>query len=89
MSMPIAAVGKAINLTATTASVTAGPCQLLGFYVNSTTSGTLILDDGGTALDGTITPAIGFHEFCADIGNKLGVTVGNTINVTFFVAAGN
>lgn len=63
--------------------------ELLGFYVNSTSAGTLILYDDSstgttTAISGTITPAIGFHRFPAGLVNGLGVVVGGTINVTFF-----
>ena len=89
MSQPVAAVGTPKNISATNASVSTGPCQLLGFYVNSTTGGTLVLDDNGTAISGTITPAIGFHHYPANIGSKLGATIANTLNVTFFFATGN
>ena len=64
MSQPVAEVGAYKNITETGA-VTTGPCQLIGFYVNSTSSGTLVLKDGGsggTAMAGTITPAVGFHQ---------------------------
>jgi hypothetical protein len=76
--------GIAINLTAT-GTVCANPCQLLGFYVNSTTGGTVIINDNTTALSGTITPAIGFHRFPANFGTSCKVTIANTLNVTFFV----
>lgn len=78
--------GSPSNITST-ASVCGNPCRLLGFYVNSTTSGTLVLRDGGasgTAISGTITPAIGFHRFPADITTSLHATIANTLNVTFF-----
>jgi hypothetical protein len=79
--------GNYKNLTATGA-VTANPCQLLGFYVNSTSSGTLVLRDGGasgTVMNGTITPAIGFHRYPATVGiGGLHATVGGTLDVTFF-----
>ena len=91
MSLPIAEVGSAKNLTSS-AAISAGPCQLIGFYVNSTSSGTLIIKDGGssgTALSGTITPAIGFHRFPAVIGTSGYATIANTLDVTFFFAAGN
>ena len=91
MSQPVAECGFAKNMTST-AAVTAGPCQLLGFYVNSTTSGTVVLRDGGsggTVLSGTITPAIGFHKFPAQIGASLHATIGGTLDVTFFVANAN
>ena len=81
--------GKFSNITGTgnvTANITAGG-QLIGFYVNSTSSGTLVLKSGGssgTALGGTITPAIGFHRYPALFNYPLHATVGGTIDVTFF-----
>jgi hypothetical protein len=82
--------GNYKNITATGA-VTTLPCTLLGFYVNSTTAGTLVLRDGGaggTVMGGTITPAAGtFHRFPATVGaSGLHATVGGTIDVTFFYA---
>jgi len=91
MSLPVASVGAYVNLTGTN-PVTTGACQLLGFYVNSTSSGTLVLKDGGasgTAISGTITPAIGWHHFPATVGVSLHATIANTLNVTFFFASGN
>jgi len=90
MSQPVAEVGAYKNMTAT-GDVTTGPCQLLGFYVNSTTVGTVVLKDGGssgTVICGTITPAIGFHRFPANVGTSLHFTEGGTIDITFFFAAG-
>ena len=91
MSQPVAEVGAFKNMTAT-GDVTTGPCQLLGFYVNSTSSGTVVLKDGGsggTALGGTITPAIGFHRYPATVGTSLHATIaGSALDVTFFFAAG-
>lgn len=89
-------VGSAKRLTAT-GTVTALDCQLLGFYVSSTTSGTLVLRiDGasGTQVSGTITPAIGWNEFplSAPKGTNGGLhaTIGGTaLDVTFFVREGN
>jgi hypothetical protein len=91
MSQPVAEVGGYKNITATGA-VSTGPCQLIGFYVNSTTIGTLVLRNGGASGDvmsGTITPAIGFHRFPANVGASLYATVGGTLDVTFFFAAGS
>ena len=48
MSQPVAEVGGYKNITSTGA-VSTGPCQLIGFYVNSTSSGTLVLKDGGSS----------------------------------------
>jgi len=91
MSQPVAEVGGYKNITATGA-VSTGPCQLIGFYVNNTTAGTLVLRNGGSGgevMSGTITPTIGFHRFPANVGVSLYATVGGTLDVTFFFAAGN
>jgi len=44
---------------------------------------------GGEVMSGTITPTIGFHRFPANVGVSLYATVGGTLDVTFFFAAGN
>jgi hypothetical protein len=89
MSAPVAEVGGYKNITATGA-VSTGACQLIGFYVNNTTVGTLVLRDGGasgTVMSGTITPAIGFHRFPANVGTSLYATIGGSaLDVTFFYA---
>lgn len=82
--------GVPTNLTSSGA-VSLGTGTLLGFYVNSTSSGTIVLKDGGssgTAISGTITPAIGWHRFPAYFTSSCYATLANTINVTFFFAAG-
>jgi len=91
LSQPVAECGYPVVITnaGTNTVVCPAPCQLLGFYVNSTSSGTLIIKDGGTAITGTITPAIGFHRFPADIGSSLVVTTANTVSITFFFASAN
>ena len=86
--MSIAAIesGQTTNLTSSGA-ISSNPCQLLGFYVNSTSSGTLVLKDGGSggsALGGTITPAIGFHRYPAQFATSAFATISNTLDVTFF-----
>ncbi len=77
--------GKPKNLTAT-GNVSAGSCQLLGYYINSTNAGTLVLRQGGssgTAL-GTITPAIGWHWYPLDCDGALHATIGGSaLDVTF------
>jgi len=92
MSQPVAECGGYKNITATGA-VTANPCQLIGFYVNNTTVGTLVLRNGGASgevMSGTITPAIGFHRFPANVGVSLYATIAGTgLDVTFFFAAGH
>ena len=91
MSQPISEAGAYKNITST-GVVSTGPCQLIGFYVNSTTVGTLVLKDGGsggTAMSGTITPLIGFQRFPATVGTSLHATIaGSALDVTFFFAAG-
>lgn len=78
--------GSSKNISAT-GNVTTGAVSLIGFYVNSTSSGTLVLRDGGssgTVLCGTITPAIGFHRYPVSTNGVLHATVGGTIDATFF-----
>lgn len=84
--------GMYVNLTST-AAISAKPCYLLGFYVNSTNAGTLVLKDGGasgTVVSGTITPAIGFHRFPATFLTSAHATIaGTALDVTFlFVPSG-
>lgn len=77
-----------VNLTAT-GTVKGKGGQLRGFYVNSTNAGTLVLRDGGAAgvaITGTITPAVGWHEFPVRFSKSLHATIGGTaLNVTFSV----
>jgi len=87
MSVITAQVGTPSNVTATGA-IYALPGHLIGFYVNSTTGGTIVIKDGtsstGAAISGTITPAIGYHAFPASFTTGLYVTIANTLNVTLF-----
>jgi len=88
MTTPIIEAGDPVNITATGDVVATRDTYLLGFYVNSTTTGTLVLrkgGSGGTAISGTITPAIGFHRFPAFCPGGLHATIANTLNVTLFV----
>lgn len=77
--------GSANNLTAT-GTVNSVSGRLLGFYVCSTTAGTIVLRDGGasgTVLTGTITPAVGWHALPLGYGTDLHATIGGTLDVTF------
>jgi hypothetical protein len=62
---------------------------LIGFYVNSTNSGTLALTDGGpsgTAITGTITPAVGWHALPVEfrkVGGLYATIGGTALDVTF------
>ena len=76
--------GSYVNMTGT-AAITTKAAILIGFYVNSTTSGTIVFRDGGsggTVMDGTITPAIGWHFFPAAAPSGLHATIGGTLDVT-------
>lgn len=85
--------GTPVLLTSSGA-ISKGPGTLLGFFVSSTSTGTIVLNDGGasgTAISGTITPAAGqFYRFPAQFVNAAGAyaVLANTISVTFFWNAG-
>lgn len=83
--------GVPILLTGSGA-VSLAPGTLLGFYVASTSGGTIVIRDGGTggtAISGTITPAAGvFHRFPAYCTSACYFTIANTISVTAIFAAG-
>ncbi len=82
--------GTPINLTST-AVVSVASGTLLGFYVNSTTAGTIVFRVGGasgTVINGTITPAIGWHRYPAYCPSGVHATIGGTLDVTFSFAAG-
>jgi hypothetical protein len=68
--------------------------QMLGFYVNTTSSGVVqFYDDAATgtttAISGAITPAAGsFHRFPATFANGLNMVLNSgSINVTLFMAS--
>jgi len=84
--------GTPINITSSQIVSTA-PGSLLGFYVNSTNVGTIVLRNGilstSTAFTGTITPAIGWRRFPAACPDGLYATIGGVaLDVTFIFAAG-
>jgi len=89
--MQIQSSGTPINL-AISGIVSSKPGTLLGFYVNSTNAGTLVLHDATTAtsaVTGTITPVIGFHRFASSFRNGCFAQIGGTaLDVTLFFAAG-
>ncbi len=87
MSMIPIPLGSYSNQTGT-AAITTIPAVLTGFYVNSTTGGTIVLRDGGasgtgTTVSGTITPVIGWHFFPASFPSSIHATIANTLDVTF------
>ena len=90
MSIPTVRCGQWVNLAASAAFST-GPCQIIGYYVNSTNAGTLIIKDGGTsgtALGGAMTPAIGYKDFPFTISRSGFATIGGTaLDITLFITA--
>lgn len=78
--------GQPVTLTAT-GRIAPGRGKLVGFYVNSTSSGTIALASGG-AIGGTITPAVGWHFYPIGFASDLTATIGGTLNVTFIVQPG-
>ena len=82
--------GVPILLTSSGA-ISASPGSLIGYHVNSTSSGTIVFRNGGasgTAVSGTITPSVGFNAFPATFTTSCYATIGGTLDVTFFFAAG-
>ena len=94
MPAPVIEAGHPVNLTATgNVGAAARDCTLLGFFVNSTNVGTLVLrvgGSGGTAL-GTITPAAGaFYRYPMACPGGLHATIGGTaLDVTFLIVPGH
>lgn len=91
MSAFVVEGGKPVRLTSTDFA-SSSKCTLLGFYVASTSSGTIVFRDGGTSgtqVSGTITPAAGaFHAWPGTFFTSCHATIGGTLDVTFFVVAG-
>ena len=80
--------GQPVRLTATGA-ISAQAGNLIGFYVASTTAGTIVLRDGGgsgTQVTGTITPAVGWHFLNIEFSTSAHATIGGTLDVTFVFA---
>lgn len=90
MAAQIQQSGTPVNLTASgTVSLAAG--TLLGYHVNSTSGGSIVIRNGGsggTALNGAVVPGVGFYAFPAYCPSGCYATISGTINVTFFFAAG-
>ena len=92
MSQIVVESGNAVNLTATGNVILGTNCLMLGFYVNSTTAGTVVFrkgGSGGTVLNGVITPVMGFHRFPATCQGGLHATIGGALDITVFVVEGS
>ena len=86
--MPLSAIeaGSYKNITAT-ANIKPADGVILGFYVNSTTSGTIQFYDSATTttttpITGVITPSIGWQFLPVTYTNGLYAVIANTLNVT-------
>lgn len=83
--------GAPINLSSS-GVVSLRPGTLIGYHVNTTSGGTLVIKDGtttsGTALNAAVTPGTGFTAFPATCSTGCYVTISGTIDVTFFFAPG-
>lgn len=61
--------------------------RLLGFFVASTSEGTIELRDGaGTELIGTMTPAVGWYALPIGFAKSLEARLGGALDVTFVLA---
>lgn len=89
MSQFTVQAGRAVTIS-TGADITTAACTLIGFYVDSTSSGVLTLGNAGagTSLTGLITPAVGYHAYPMLCPDGLFATIGNTMNLTLFVVEG-
>lgn len=80
--------GGHIRLTAS-AQLKANGGRLAGFYVASTTAGTLTLYDNtaatGQQISGLITPAVGWHWFPVRFSHGCYAEIGGALDVTFIV----
>lgn len=68
-----------------TATIKSGRGKLAGFYVASTTAGTIVFHDATAATNqftGTITPAVGWHTLPANFSSGLHAVIGGTLDVT-------
>lgn len=89
--MAVMNTGGAPVLLTASGAVSLVPGTLIGMYVASTTSGTVVIRDGGsggTAITGTITPAVGWHPLNLQCSTACYATLANTISVTFVFQPG-
>jgi len=76
--------GQPVTLTST-GTVSPRQGKITGFYVNSTSAGTIAFSDASGAIGGTITPAVGWHFYPIGFQGALSAVIGGTLNVTFIV----
>ena len=89
--MAVINTGGAPVLLTASGAVSLVPGTLVGVYVNSTTVGTIVVRDGGsggTAITGTITPAIGWQQMNFQCSTACYATIGGTLNATFVFQPG-
>jgi hypothetical protein len=83
-------VGSYKNVSAT-ANICPRPGALLGFYVNSTSSGTIRFYDSATTttakvITNVITPAVGWHPLPVAFTDGLYAVIASTLDVTVVFA---
>lgn len=85
----LAGADSTLVSSATSTELKEGAGEMIGFYVNSTSSGTIVFydDNDGTcssgAVSGTITPAVGWHAYPVPFSTAICALTASTINVTF------
>ena len=83
MANTVTESSSAKYVTATT-TLPAGSC-LLGFFCSTSTSGTLVITDGATAMSGTIALTAGtFYPFPMQFAGTGTFTIAGTTGVTLF-----
>jgi hypothetical protein len=84
-------VGTPQNVTASAQIGRVGnPTQIIGFFVNSTTGGTIQFRHNGVAVGGAITPSAGnFYAYPGDFPLGCDVVVANTLDCTVFLVPNN
>jgi len=79
-------------LLSSSGAISVATGTMIGYHVNSTSGGTIVIGNGSTsgatAVTGTITPGVGFTAFPGYFTSGAYATIAGTISVTFFFAAG-
>jgi hypothetical protein len=88
MAARVIQVGSPQNVTASAQIGKVGQSvQTIGFFVNTTTAGTIQFRHNGVAVGAAITPAAGnFYPYPADFPLGCDVVVANTLDCTVFYA---
>lgn len=67
------------------ATLFTGPCQMLGIFCSSTSSGTITVADGSTTKVAVFSPAAAtFYPLPGRFATSLKITIGGTCAITVF-----